>query len=325
MPTCQAQPLGPTNVNVASRSTQRAHRCRLPGLTGKTGQSSLVGCKVKLPRLHRNRHRTVTSASLSNIITEIPSAIISPTPGVLAGVLVNSTVYLLGIKVLLAGLTPAGVAHSWFLGSVVYAAFGPSGYLLVCLYFVLGSAVTKLKLEQKQAEGIAEARSGRRPPASVWGSGIAAVACGLAALLTPPDLLPMWRMGFVASLASKLNDTTASEVGKAFGQTTYLSTTFRRVPRGTEGAVSLEGTAAGAAAGAAFAAIALLTGQVDLGGALIVVVAAFFANTFESMLGATVQGRLEWLTNDLVNMLQICVAALISIGLYQLFPGGGVL
>ena len=33
------------------------------------------------------------------------------------------------------------------------------GYVLVCLYFVFGSAVTKIKLEQKQAEGIAEARA----------------------------------------------------------------------------------------------------------------------------------------------------------------------
>ena len=42
----------------------------------------------------------------------------------------------------LAGLTPAGVAHSWLLGTLVYAAFGPGGYLLVCLYFLLGSAVS---------------------------------------------------------------------------------------------------------------------------------------------------------------------------------------
>ena len=41
----------------------------------------------------------------------------------------------------------------------VMAAFGTGGYVLVCTYFVLGSAVTKLKLEQKQREGIAEARS----------------------------------------------------------------------------------------------------------------------------------------------------------------------
>ena len=49
--------------------------------------------------------------------------------------------YLLGIRVLLAGLLPSAVALSWVLGTVVYAAFGLGGYVLVCLYFILGSAV----------------------------------------------------------------------------------------------------------------------------------------------------------------------------------------
>ena len=35
------------------------------------------------------------------------------------------------------------------------------------------------------------------------------------------------------------------EIGKAYGKTTYLITTFEKVPRGTEGAISLEGTIAG--------------------------------------------------------------------------------
>ena len=54
------------------------------------------------------------------------------------------------------------------------------------------------------------------------------------------------------------------QVGKAYGRTTYLSTTFQRVPRGTEGAVSVEGTLAGAAASALMAALALLGGQVSI-------------------------------------------------------------
>lgn len=41
-----------------------------------------------------------------------------------------------------AGLTVKGVLHSWALGTAVYSAFGAGGYLLVCIYFVLGSAVS---------------------------------------------------------------------------------------------------------------------------------------------------------------------------------------
>jgi uncharacterized membrane protein len=64
--------------------------------------------------------------------------------------------------VLLAGLTPTGVLASWLLGGSVFAAFGASGFSLVCLYFILGSAATKFKLHEKESKGIAEKRSGRR-------------------------------------------------------------------------------------------------------------------------------------------------------------------
>lgn len=49
---------------------------------------------------------------------------------------------------------------------------------------------------------------------------------------------------------------------QAYGRTTYLITTLQRVPRGTEGAISAEGTAAGAAAAVLFSGIAILVGQV---------------------------------------------------------------
>lgn len=49
--------------------------------------------------------------------------------------------------------------------------------------------------------------------------------------------------------------------------------------------------------------------QVDGSGALAITAAAFLANIFESWLGATVQGRLPWLSNDLVNVVQISLAA----------------
>ncbi len=50
-------------------------------------------------------------------------------------------------------------------------------------------------------------------------------------------------------------------------------------------------------------------------GWLAVVVAAFLANTAESFVGATLQGRLPWLNNDVVNALQITLAALLALAL----------
>jgi len=199
------------------------------------------------------------------------------------------------------------------------AAFGVGGYALVCAYFIVGSAVTKVKMKEKEMEGIAEARGGLRGPGSVWGSGTAGILCALAAIsgLTPVPL-ELWRVGFVASFCSKLSDTSASEIGKAYGKTTYMSTPpFKLVPRGTEGAVSIEGTLAGVGVSGAFGLLAYAVGQLDgAGEVLTCVMAAFVATTFESMLGALVQGKegFEWLTNDVVNGLQITLAALVAIG-----------
>ena len=246
------------------------------------------------------------------------STALSATPGIVAGAAINTVVYVGGIKVLLKGLTWEGVVSSWLLGSLSYAAFGPGCYFIVCLYFIVGSLVTKLKLAQKEKEGIAEARSGRRGLGSVLGSGFAGIVCAIGALTGGLDIPnALWRIGFIASFASKLADTTSSEVGKAYGKTTYLITSLKRVPRGTEGAVSVEGTLAGLVAGASVGLIALFLRESNVRGAISITAASFVANIAESILGASLQGKSAWLTNDLVNVFQICLASVLSIYLIR--------
>ena len=42
------------------------------------------------------------------------------------------------------------------------------------------------------------------------------------------------------------------------------------------------------------------------------------SNFTESLIGATVQGKVEWLTNDIVNIMQISLASLLAIYAQQL-------
>lgn len=90
-------------------------------------------------------------------------------------------------------------------------------------------------------------------------------------------------------MATKMSDTAASEVGKVYGKTAYLVTTLAVVPRGTEGAVSVEGTAAGVVASVAMGALAVAVGLIPPSGVAVVAVAAAVATTVESIIGATVQ------------------------------------
>lgn len=51
----------------------------------------------------------------------------------------------------------------------------------------------------------------------------------------------------------------------------------------------------------------------------LITAAAFIANVFESYLGASLQGKVDWLNNDIVNVLQISVAAALAVlGKYYL-------
>jgi uncharacterized protein (TIGR00297 family) len=212
-------------------------------------------------------------------------------------------------------LTPLGYLHAWLLGVIVWGCLGWPGYGVVMFYFLVGSGVTRIGLERKEAEGIAEKRSGQRGPENVWGSALTATICALLTLISTPDWYPFLILGYVASFSTKLADTTASEVGKAYGQRTFLITSLQPVPRGTEGAVSLEGTIAGMVASLLMALVAWGFGMINLLGIGLCAIAAFVATNIESVIGATLQSRWSWLTNEVVNIINTLIGALLAMGL----------
>ena len=180
-------------------------------------------------------------------------------------------------------------------------------------YFLVGSAVTKIGMEQKEAEGIAEKRSGQRGPENVWGSAAVGTICALGTLFSSEGMTSLLILGYVASFCTKLSDTAASEIGKAYGKRTYLITTLKSVARGTEGAVSLEGTIAGFLASLVIAFLAWGIGMINGWGILWCAMAAFVATTIESWIGATIQSKWEWLTNEMVNGINTAIGAVVAI------------
>jgi uncharacterized protein (TIGR00297 family) len=147
------------------------------------------------------------------------------------------------------------------------------------------------------------------------GSAATGLACAIgskrgASFLGIPSHL--FVLAYVASMATKLSDTFASEIGKAFGKTTFLITTLEPVEPGTEGAISAEGTAAAMVGGLLLAlygwGVKLIP---NLASVAIVTVSAFLATNVESLLGATLQGKdnLKWITNEMVNFFNTLIGA----------------
>ena len=215
-------------------------------------------------------------------------------------------------------LTRAGWVHAGALGTILLGALGWQGWFAVVLYLVLGSAVTKLGFRDKQRRGLAEARGGSRGPENVWGSAAtgAALALLIGAGVEPRSVL---LVGFAASFAAKLADTFGSEIGKRWGRTTVLITSFRRVPPGTEGAISLEGTLA-SALGSLLMSVLMLALQLLPSWPVtgLVMLIGLVATLAESLFGALVQDRFDWMSNELVNALQTSLAAVLAITAMQI-------
>jgi len=219
-------------------------------------------------------------------------------------------------------LTPAGWVHAGILGTLLWGSLGWRGWLAVVAYLAFGSLVTRLGLRHKQERGLAEARGGRRGPENVWGSALVGALLALVACRAPAAWTPTLLLAFTASFSAKLADTFGSEVGKRWGRHTVLITSLRPVPAGTEGAVSLEGTAASLAGALLMALVGLGLGLIAPPVALLGVTAVgLLATLLESLIGATLQQRWRWLSNEMVNGLQTLLAALLALALGAALQG----
>ena len=212
-------------------------------------------------------------------------------------------------------MTKGGWISAGVLGSILWGCLSWQGWLSVVFYLLFGSLVTKIGYEFKRQKGIAEKRGGRRGPENVLGSAATGLFFAVMVKLNFANLL-FYQIGFAASFAAKLADTFGSEIGKRFGGNTYLITSFRKVDRGTEGGVSLEGTIA-SALGAIIMSLTMLTLSIITTNHqfVIVSISGFLATISESIIGAKFQEKYK-LSNELVNAIQTSIASIIAISMF---------
>jgi uncharacterized protein (TIGR00297 family) len=159
-------------------------------------------------------------------------------------IVVNTVLAIVGYA--LRGVDVSGAIAGWILGCVIILGGGPPLYVALLAFFIIGTLATKLGYARKEHAGLAQEGGGRRGAAHAFANAGVAAICAVAC----------WRgLGFVplfmgiAALATAAADTTASEIGQLIGRRAFLPLSFRRVERGTEGAISIEGTLAGIVAG----------------------------------------------------------------------------
>jgi len=251
-----------------------------------------------------------------------------------------------------AGYRKRSLSHSGVAGAIIVGAltFGLGGWtwgLLLIAFFISSSFLSHYRKDNKR--GLAEkfAKTSQRDLGQAlanggWGTILAiAYSCR-------PD--PVLFAAFVGAMAAVNADTWATELGVLSPAPPHLLTTGQRVPVGDSGGVTFLGTMAALGGGLLIDLVALIFGRVEaiLGsGPLnghypwlmpIGILGGLAGSTFDSLLGATVQGIYycsqcqketeskvhrcgqptrhlrgwRWLNNDLVNFVSSIVGSLMT-------------
>ena len=207
-------------------------------------------------------------------------------------------------------ITISGAAMGFILGVAVYLGYGLRSFLILLLFFALGSAATHLGYARKAARGVAERRGGRRSWREASANLLAGAFFAILAVTTP--FQSAFLIALVAAFAEAAGDTISSEIGQWLSSRAYLITTFKPVPAGENGGISIVGTAVGASATALVAGAALALGLCGWSGAAAAFAAGIAGNLFDSLLGATFERR-GLVTNAVVNFAGTSFAGAIAL------------
>ena len=217
----------------------------------------------------------------------------------------------------------------WALRAATAYAAATGAIITACLYLrtpgwrtalfplivmlILTLAATRVGRAHKEHLGTAEARHGRKASQVVANLGVAALAAiplTATQLFSPSTQTQAASLAAIAAaLAEAAADTLSSELGQVFGGQPLLLTTLKPVPVGTDGGITLAGTAIGCIGAASVTAVSAITFSLSLKISAIVFSAAVLGLFADSLLGATFERR-GWLNNDAVNFLSTLVAAL---------------
>lgn len=244
-------------------------------------------------------------------------------------------------------LSRSGALAAFTLGTIVFGFGGLRWALLLLLFFVSSSALSRLFKARKSIIEEKFSKGSRRDATQVAANGGIA---GMFVLLHLAFPAAAWTwLGFAGALAAANADTWSTELGVLSREPPRLLTNWQRVERGSSGAISGAGLLAAAAASGliALAAVLLYPGGLAFGTLAALrfaslMLAGVLGGLVDSLLGATLQAiyycpaceketerhplhkcgsqtrlvrGLSWLTNDWVN-----AACTLAGGLFAVIP-----
>lgn len=232
-------------------------------------------------------------------------------------------------------LSASGCLAAIATGTTAVAA-GWSWAILLVAYFVSSVGLTRFRGRAKAARtGAVVAKGGPRDATQVLANG---GVFALAALLWILSGWDGWLALGAGALAAAASDTWATEVGTLARRAPRSIVTWRGVPAGTSGAVSIPGIVA-AVAGASFIALVVAALGWPRSATVSALAGGVAGSTIDSLVGATVQvrrwcdrcaapterethpcgtptrivGGIPWADNDAVNALSTAAGGLLGL------------
>ncbi len=190
------------------------------------------------------------------------------------------------LAVALGVVRVSGAIAGGICGALILAFGGLASYGLLWAFFAIGTAATRFGRRRKEAIGKAEGSGGRRGAANVAANvAVPALLVVAGGLSGDPGFAATCRMAAAGAFATAVMDTVGTEVGQVVQGKTFLLPDFRRVPPGTDGAVSLAGTAAGLLAAGGIAILFVVLFRLPWSAGVVVAAAACAGTVVESLLG----------------------------------------
>jgi uncharacterized protein (TIGR00297 family) len=238
-------------------------------------------------------------------------------------------------------LTPSGTLAAWTVGALVLHGTGWQGGAVLAAFFISSNLVSRVP--SRVAPPVLDPKGDRRDLWQVYANGgAAALGAGFGLM---DSTLGIWLV--TAALAAAAADTWATSIGIRSRVLPRLPWSGRTVPAGSNGGMTVMGSAAGAAGALIVAATGAVAADIPVLlplGTLI----GFFGMVADSTLGALLQGRfrcpacdvasewrvhrcgaattreggMAWLNNDGVNLIATTLAGGAALGVWLwLSPG----
>lgn len=235
---------------------------------------------------------------------------------------------------LLKSLSISGAIAAFLTGLTVYSGFGINGLILLGVFFASSSLWSKYKSSAKKALDEKLAKGARRDWRQVAANGGTAA---IFSIFNDFHYDVIWVIGFTVSMASSNSDTWASEIGSVSKRKPIYIRTFKRVDRGTSGAISLLGTTASLFGSLLIALVSALLFNLNTAQLIIIFLFGFMGNIIDTLFGAYYQQAyickicgietekkchcresttrikgLSFVDNDMVNFLSGLIAAVLA-------------